>query len=141
MYVESVPNRNSPPATLLRESFRDGGQVRKRTLANISDWPPAQVESRADSPAVHDIRSYGTQGNNHRNGQLTTGKVLERIGAAPISPYSTASPITTETLDRIGALYGIEREILEQRVETTHSCQACYRLSRSSISMCLPAGS
>ncbi len=45
MYVESVPNRNSPPATLLRESFRDGGQVRKRTLANISDWPPAQVES------------------------------------------------------------------------------------------------
>ena len=90
---------------------------------------------------MHDIRSYGTQGNNHRNGQLTTGKVLERIGAAPISPYSTASPITTETLDRIGALYGIEREILEQRVETTHSCQACYRLSRSSISMCLPAGS
>src|SRR5437867_3897711 len=45
MYVESVPNRNSPPATLLRESFRDGGQVRKRTLANISDWPAAQVES------------------------------------------------------------------------------------------------
>lgn len=45
MYVESVPNRNSPPAILLRESFREGGQVRKRTLANISDWPPAQVES------------------------------------------------------------------------------------------------
>lgn len=45
MYVESVPNRNSPPAVLLRESFREGGQVRKRTLANISDWPPAQVES------------------------------------------------------------------------------------------------
>src|SRR3989441_2981033 len=45
MYVESVPNRNSPPAILLRESFREGSQVRKRTLANISDWPPAQVES------------------------------------------------------------------------------------------------
>jgi transposase len=45
MYVESVPNRNSPPAILLRESFREGGQVRKRTLANISDWPAEQIES------------------------------------------------------------------------------------------------
>ena len=45
MYVENVPNRNSPPAILLRESFREGGQVRKRTLANISDWPTAQIES------------------------------------------------------------------------------------------------
>jgi len=45
MYVETVPNRNSPPAILLRESFRQDGQVRKRTLANISDWPAAQIES------------------------------------------------------------------------------------------------
>src|SRR5437660_603015 len=45
MYVETIPNRNSPPAILLRESFREDGQVRKRTLANISDWPAAQIES------------------------------------------------------------------------------------------------
>src|SRR5207247_11103352 len=45
MYVETVPNRNSPPAILLRESFREGNKVRKRTLANISDWPPPQIES------------------------------------------------------------------------------------------------
>jgi transposase len=45
MYVETVPNRNSPPAILLRESFRQDGQVRKRTLANISDWPTEQIES------------------------------------------------------------------------------------------------
>jgi hypothetical protein len=45
MYVETVPNRNSPPAILLRESFREGAQVHKRTLANISDWPAAQIES------------------------------------------------------------------------------------------------
>jgi hypothetical protein len=45
MYVETVPNRNSPPAILLRESFREGKQVRKRTLANISDWPASQIES------------------------------------------------------------------------------------------------
>ena len=44
MYIESVPNRNSPPAVLLRESFRDAGKVNKRTLANLSKWPPTLIE-------------------------------------------------------------------------------------------------
>ena len=44
MYIESVPNRNSPPAVLLRESYRDNGKVRKRTLCNLSDWPVAHIE-------------------------------------------------------------------------------------------------
>jgi hypothetical protein len=44
MYIESVPNRNSPPAVLLRESYREGGRTRKRTLANLSKWPPELVE-------------------------------------------------------------------------------------------------
>ena len=44
MYIESVPNRGSPPAILLRESFREQGRVRKRTLANLSAWPTALVE-------------------------------------------------------------------------------------------------
>ena len=35
MYIESVPNRDSPPAILLRESYREDGKVRKRTLANL----------------------------------------------------------------------------------------------------------
>ena len=43
MYIESVPNRNSPPAILLRESFREGGKVKKRTLLNISDWPRERI--------------------------------------------------------------------------------------------------
>lgn len=45
MYVASVPNRNSPPAILLRESFRQDGRVQNRTLANISHWPPDKVEA------------------------------------------------------------------------------------------------
>lgn len=45
MYVESVPNRNSPPAILLRQASRVGGKIAKRTLANLSAWPPLQVES------------------------------------------------------------------------------------------------
>ena len=45
MYVTKVPNRSSPPAVLLRESYRDGGKVRTRTLANLTDWPDAKVEA------------------------------------------------------------------------------------------------
>lgn len=45
MYVATVPNRNSPPAILLRESFRRDGKVRNRTLSNLSHWPPAQVQA------------------------------------------------------------------------------------------------
>jgi transposase len=45
MYVESVPNRNSPPAILLRESFRQDGKVQKRTLANLSHWDPARIQA------------------------------------------------------------------------------------------------
>ena len=44
MYIETVPNRSSPPAILLRESYRDGGRVRKRTLLNLSHWPAEHVE-------------------------------------------------------------------------------------------------
>ena len=44
MYIEAVPNRNSPPAILLRESYRDSGKVKKRTLLNLSDWPPELIE-------------------------------------------------------------------------------------------------
>jgi len=44
MYIESVPNRNSPPAILLRESYRDGAKIKKRTIANLSDWPSELVE-------------------------------------------------------------------------------------------------
>ena len=45
MYIDVVPNRNSPPAVLLREAVREGKKTRKRTLANLSDWPQEQVET------------------------------------------------------------------------------------------------
>ena len=44
MYVTRVPNRGSPPAVLLRESYREGGKVKTRTLANLSRWPEHKVE-------------------------------------------------------------------------------------------------
>jgi hypothetical protein len=45
MYVATVPNRASPPAILLRESYRENGKVLNRTLANLSNWPAEKVQS------------------------------------------------------------------------------------------------
>lgn len=45
MYIATIPNRSSPPAILLRESYRQGGQVNTRTLANLTAWPPAQLDA------------------------------------------------------------------------------------------------
>ncbi len=47
MYVAKVPNRGSPPAVLLRESYREAGKVKNRTLANLSSWPEAKVDALA----------------------------------------------------------------------------------------------
>jgi hypothetical protein len=47
MYVARIPNRGSPPAILLRESYREAGKVKNRTLANLSSWPEAKVEALA----------------------------------------------------------------------------------------------
>jgi len=44
MFIESVRNRKSPPCVLLRETYRDAGKVRHRTLANLSKWPRPVVE-------------------------------------------------------------------------------------------------
>src|SRR5262249_31546830 len=57
MYVTRVPNRNSPPAVLLRESFRVGDKVKTRTLANLSHWPEAKIEAlravlKDEAPAI-----------------------------------------------------------------------------------------
>jgi len=45
--VARIPNRGSPPAILLRESYREGGKVKNRTLANLSHWPEHKVDTLA----------------------------------------------------------------------------------------------
>src|SRR5437867_2061145 len=45
MYVARIRNRGSPPAILLRESYREGGKVRNRTLANLSRWPEGKIDA------------------------------------------------------------------------------------------------
>jgi hypothetical protein len=43
MYVTVVPNRGSPPAILLRETYREAGKVKNRTLANLSQLKPEKI--------------------------------------------------------------------------------------------------
>ena len=45
MFIATIPNRNSPPAVLLREGYREGGKVKTRTLANLTGLPPEKVEA------------------------------------------------------------------------------------------------
>ena len=58
MYIEHVPNRASPPAILLRESYRDGNKIKKRTLANLSALPAEMIEglNRTLTSQVAEIR-------------------------------------------------------------------------------------
>jgi len=44
MYIETIPNRNSKPCVLLRESSREGSKVLKKTISNLTNWPPAVVD-------------------------------------------------------------------------------------------------
>src|SRR5712671_2688043 len=44
MYVAVIPNRGSPPAILLRESYREAGKTKNRTLANLSRWSAERIE-------------------------------------------------------------------------------------------------
>jgi transposase len=65
MYIETVPNRNSPPAILLREGWREGSKTLKRTLANLSHWPQQKIETfrrlLQDEPLVSPQDLFCTQ--------------------------------------------------------------------------------
>jgi hypothetical protein len=45
MYIETVPNRHARPTILLREAWREGPHVRKRTLANVTPWPAPKIDA------------------------------------------------------------------------------------------------
>ena len=80
MYIEAVPNRNSPPAILLRESYRDGGKIKKRTLLNLSDWPTELVEGlRAPAEGRHGRRRRARKPSPSRR-SLPHGHVAAALG-------------------------------------------------------------
>src|SRR4030065_1244816 len=83
MHIDVVPNRNSKPAYLLRESYREGGKVKKRTLANLSALPIEQIERirqilRGEQLAPVDtlFESVGSAHHGHVQAVLSTMKRL-----------------------------------------------------------------
>jgi hypothetical protein len=78
MYITRVPNRDSPPAVLLRESYRDGGKVKNRTLANLSSWPEAKVEALAR--ALKGLPPAGLEGMVEVTRSLPHGHVAAVLG-------------------------------------------------------------
>jgi len=59
MYIESVPNRKSSPTVLLRESYREKGVVKKRTIANLTKWPKTLVVDMKNSLAGKSVERQG----------------------------------------------------------------------------------
>ena len=84
MYVETVPNRNSPPAILLREGWREAGKVRKRTLANLSHWPTSKIETlRAllkDEPLVRAETAFAIESSRAHGHVEALLAMVRRIG-------------------------------------------------------------
>ena len=88
MYVEIVPNRNSRPAILLREGWREGKKVCKRTLANLTDWPQRKIELLRrvlrDEPLVSSTEAFSIERSlphGHVEAILAT---IERLGLAQL---------------------------------------------------------
>jgi transposase len=139
MYVAVVPNRNSPPAILLRESFRQDGKVHNRTIANLSDWSPAKVEAlrqvlkgdavasaSADSfqilrsqphghvaAAVGSLRKTGLErligADSCRQRDLIVAMIAARI-VDPSSKLATARALDSDTLSNsLGELLGLQK--------------------------------
>ncbi len=82
MYVAKVPNRGSPPAILLRESYREDGKVKNRTLANLSAWPEAKVDALTRVLKGHPPPAAGLDGAFEITRSLPHGHVAAVLGTA-----------------------------------------------------------
>lgn len=84
MYIETVPNRNSRPAILLREGWREGRKVCKRTLANLTDWPARQVEALRrvlrDEPLVSPEEAFAIERSLPHGHVEAVLEVMRRLG-------------------------------------------------------------
>src|ERR1700732_1740069 len=90
MYVAVIPNRGSPPAILLRESYREAGKTKNRTLANLSGWPAERIEQfravlRGDNllPAAEAVEIVRALPHGHVLATLGTAR---RIALAAVLP-------------------------------------------------------
>ena len=82
MYVVKVPNRGSPPAVLLRESYREAGKVKNRTLANLSSWPEARVNALSRVLKGQPAPAAAAEGTFEISRSLPHGHVAAVLGTA-----------------------------------------------------------
>src|SRR5712691_7113148 len=82
MYVARVPNRGSPPAILLRESYREAGKVKNRTLANLSSWPEARVDALTRVLKGQPVPAAAVEGTFEITRSLPHGHVAAVLGTA-----------------------------------------------------------
>jgi hypothetical protein len=110
MYVARVPNRNSPPAYLLREGYREDGQVKTRTLANLSHWPMAKIERlrrvlRDEAPSGGDdgLKLLRSLPHGHVAAALGTARKigLDRLLAAGRGPARFVSLVLAMIIARV----------------------------------------
>jgi hypothetical protein len=136
MYIAVVPNRSSPPAILLRESFRAQGKVKNRTLANLSAWPSDRIEAlrqvlrgrplerpapRAGAAALEIVRSWP-----HGHVAAVLGTVrrldLERlVAAAPSTPRALVMAMLVHRLLAPGSKLATARGLAEATRTSTLS--------------------
>jgi len=142
MYIDVVPNRNSPPAVLLREAWRKGRKTCKRTLANLSDWPKEKIETfrrlLRDEPLVSPRDLFATQktlphghvqavremiakleldrlisAQHCRERDLVVAMIVQRL-IAPCSKLATTRRWHTTTLaDELGVAEATENDLYE----------------------------
>jgi len=108
MYIDRIPNRKSPPAILVRESYREGGKVKKRLVANISGLPAdciAAIEARLAGhtmvPGGADFETTHTTPHGHVNAILCTMRQIgldDMIASKPCREQSIVMGLIAERL-------------------------------------------
>jgi len=91
MYIDIVPNRQSPPAVLLRESYRQHGKVKKRTIANLSNVP---------ADVIKELRII-----------LRGGRAVELIATSSISNPARANSPSSSSITCSGVGSPIDRPV------------------------------
>jgi hypothetical protein len=105
MYVAKVPNRGSPPAVLLRESYREAGKVKNRTLANLSSWPEAKVDALARVLKGQLAPAAAVEGTFEIARSLPHGHVAAVLGTArALGLEELLDPVPSRQRDRVTAM-------------------------------------
>src|SRR5271166_3784403 len=132
MYIESVPNRDSPPAILLRESYREGGKVRKRTLLNLSDWPPERIAGfktllkggtviPSDREAISIVRSLIVSRVLDPSSKLATARALSPdTAASSLGAELGLGPVDEEELYRALDWLAVRQPAIETALARRH---------------------